>query len=73
MTAILQLSGAKRTYLLGKISSNLRPLKLERRRAGNLGWSERNYLPPGPCYPYRGGERARRDLNPPRPNHTADA
>jgi hypothetical protein len=33
MTAMLQLSGAKRTYLLAKISSNLRPLKLERRRA----------------------------------------
>ena len=33
MTAILQLPGAKRTCLLGKISSNLRPLKLEFRPA----------------------------------------
>jgi hypothetical protein len=30
------LSGAKRTYLLAKISSNLRLLKLERRRARNI-------------------------------------
>ena len=33
MTAILQLTRAKRTFLLGKISSNLRPLTLHRRRA----------------------------------------
>jgi hypothetical protein len=39
MTAMLQLSGAKRTYLLAKISSNLRPRTLQRRRARNLGWS----------------------------------
>ena len=41
-----QLSGAKRTYLLAKISSNLRPPKLERRRARNFSGSTFRILPP---------------------------
>jgi hypothetical protein len=41
------LSGAKRTYLLAKISSNLRPLKLQRRRARNGGSEKKLPAPPG--------------------------
>jgi len=47
MTAILQLSGAKRTYLPAKISSNLRPLTLERRRA-RKGEGPLFFRPPPP-------------------------
>jgi hypothetical protein len=65
--------GSEADILAGENSSNLRPLTLECRRAGNLGWSEKITCPPAHVTPTEmAGERSG-TYNPPTPNHTADA